>query len=157
MVWVRFWRAAEQYRYSTHPSLETKLDATMSICKRFFGIVMDVSRSRHGGNLAELLPLTACSEDYADAVHLRSLLDIFDASIVTSIVHRINRWRAEKQSGPPPSDLLVVAQHMVETALAETAAAEVVNEHWCVVLPRPPICCPQNLLSSWYCVAQVTT
>ena len=129
VVLVKFWRAAELYRYSTHPSLETKLEATMAVCSRFFGISMDVSRSRHGGSLAEMQTLIP-GDDHGDAIHLRSLLDLYEPGIVVNIVARINKWRAEKQSGALPSDLLLSAQHVVERALAETSAAEFVNEFW---------------------------
>ena len=93
-------------RFIAH-SLHKKVISMMVVCMRFLGISFDVARSRNGGAFAELLPLSLCGNDQSDAQWVRPILELYGDHIVANIVSRVNRWRSEKQSGPPPSDLFL--------------------------------------------------
>ncbi len=131
MALVDFWRAAEMYRFITH-SLVAKMASLVSVCTNFLGISVDLNRSRAGGELAEAQRLDADNPDHTTAIHVQSLLDLYDDGLMAHVVYRVNKWKAEKRGALPPSDIFVPAQHVVERSLAETVAAEFVNEYWCV-------------------------
>jgi hypothetical protein len=108
-----------------------KMQVLQSICTRFFGVVLDFSRSRTGGDVAFQLRLSPLNPDHAAANGLRALLDVYDTSIATQTIQRLNRWwKSGKRGAIPPSDLFAHPQHVVERALGDTAVAEFADEFW---------------------------